>query len=379
MEAGEPPSSRQPARGRGRLIAARLVLAVAAVLVGLVLGEAGLRLYARVRGLERGDLAAMLERSSRATLGEGEDRFSLRGLVQSSPVDEIVYELKPGLRGTFQERQVSTSSYGLRGPERPPDKAPGTFRIAGLGDSFMFGWGVADGETYVELLERRLNAAAGPGRRFEVLNFAVPGYNTALEVATFEHRALRFEPDLVLVHFIGNDLALPHFLRPPRGVSPGRWYLADLVRALSRRDEPEPSEDLLQRYFSAPDELHDELRDFDYMHGEIGFRSAMQRLGALTRERDIPVLFMFLAGDNPRFEMPREVARAQGFHVLDVLPHFHDYMVRNGLELTKEVWRETFYIPDDGHPTPLAHRVYADALFDELAAMGVVRPSRRPA
>ena len=38
-----------------------------------------------------------------------------------------------------------------------------------------------------------------------ILNFAVPGYNTAQELAVLEDRALGFDPDVVLLLMCGND------------------------------------------------------------------------------------------------------------------------------------------------------------------------------
>ena len=53
-----------------------------------------------------------------------------------------------------------------------------------------------------------------------------------MEIATFEHRARQFDPDLVIIDFVGNDLKLPHFLTEPRDLwTLERWYLRDLVAA----------------------------------------------------------------------------------------------------------------------------------------------------
>ena len=82
--------------------------------------------------------------------------MSLHGLVQISPHPDVVYELKPGLVGTYLDRPLRTNAYGLRDRDYPVAKPEGTFRIVGLGDSVMFGWGVAQDEPFLEVLERRL-------------------------------------------------------------------------------------------------------------------------------------------------------------------------------------------------------------------------------
>ena len=75
----------------------------------------------------------------------------------------------------------------------------------------MFGWGVDDDETYLTRLTQRLTEHFSPVR-WEALNTVVPGYNTVMEVETLRRRALHYGPDLVLVHYVGNDRRLPYFL-----------------------------------------------------------------------------------------------------------------------------------------------------------------------
>ena len=81
----------------------------------------------------------------------------------------------------------------------------------------------------LKVLERQLNAKAG-GHKFEVINFAVPGYNTAMEAETFVRKCLEYEPDLVLLDFNTNDYDVPAFMRLPDDLATLRKsYLFDLV------------------------------------------------------------------------------------------------------------------------------------------------------
>jgi lysophospholipase L1-like esterase len=68
----------------------------------------------------------------------------------------------------------------MRGPKISKKKPKGVWRIAALGDSTMFGWGIREEETFPAVLQRALNSGSD-SREYEVLNFAVPGYNTAME------------------------------------------------------------------------------------------------------------------------------------------------------------------------------------------------------
>jgi hypothetical protein len=108
---------------------------------------------------------------------------SLRAIVRSHPSDSIIYTLKPDLDLNFVRARVQTNSCGMRSPERPIVKPPGVYRIALLGDSFAFGWGVEQHETFAQKLEDVLNKRSRGHVKFEVLNFGVPGYSTFQEVA----------------------------------------------------------------------------------------------------------------------------------------------------------------------------------------------------
>ena len=97
--------------------------------------------------------------------------------------------------------------YGLRGPNVEPKQPEGVFRILALGDSFTFGEGVADNETFVMQLEKILNAEKNTtaGYRYQTINAGIAGYNTSDEVTYLKNRWLMFEPDIVLLNFYLND------------------------------------------------------------------------------------------------------------------------------------------------------------------------------
>ena len=81
---------------------------------------------------------------------------------------------------TGPDTWVHTSSQGFRDREYAAAKASGSYRVLGVGDSLMFGWGVDEGRDYLSVLERRLEREH-PERSWEVINTAVPGYNTVME------------------------------------------------------------------------------------------------------------------------------------------------------------------------------------------------------
>ena len=125
-----------------------------------------------------------------------------------SEVAGLLYELRPGADVEHspprqKPKRVRVNSRGMRGPDVALEKPEGVLRIAVLGDSTTFGYGVEEDETYSSFLQRFLNAAGR--RRFEVLNFGVTGYCTRDEAIVLEQRVAEFAPDLIVLGYNLND------------------------------------------------------------------------------------------------------------------------------------------------------------------------------
>ena len=103
---------------------------------------------------------------------------------------------------------LEVNSEGMRDREYPFDKEPGVFRIALLGDSFMEASHVDESDAFFYVLETLLRER---GFNVEVLNFGVAAYGSAQSRIRLERDALRYDPDLILYGFFGeNDLVENH-------------------------------------------------------------------------------------------------------------------------------------------------------------------------
>lgn len=122
-----------------------------------------------------------------------------RGLYQPDPPRR--YRIAPGFRGTITNRveydtEVATNRLGLRGPETGPKRG---LRVLALGDSFTFGVGAEQEETWPARLAEILGA--------EVLNAGAPGFGVPDAVAWYERYGAQLDPDIVvLAVFLANDL-----------------------------------------------------------------------------------------------------------------------------------------------------------------------------
>lgn len=99
----------------------------------------------------------------------------------------------------FAPIEVHTNAAGFRGGrDYLPEKRAGIIRIAVLGDSFVFGFGVQDTESFPALLELS-------GLRREVLNLGVPGYGIDQIYLSYQEIAKKYHPDVVLIGIFPED------------------------------------------------------------------------------------------------------------------------------------------------------------------------------
>jgi lysophospholipase L1-like esterase len=125
--------------------------------------------------------------------------------LRPSSNPDLRYELVPGAEGQAWRRFIKINAHGFRDREYALAKPPGTYRALVIGDSVTFAGALAVDRRFTEVLETRIQAE---GRRVEVLNLGVGGYDTLNEVAFLEQVGLAFDPDLVIVAFCINDLGI---------------------------------------------------------------------------------------------------------------------------------------------------------------------------
>jgi lysophospholipase L1-like esterase len=103
--------------------------------------------------------------------------------------------------GIFTFR-YSNNSLGWRGRREYRQEKPTDYRVLFLGDSFTYGLGVNDDQTFAALVEKGLRADRVS---VEVMNAGCPGRGTDYELKSFQTVGRKFHPDLVVVGFLAND------------------------------------------------------------------------------------------------------------------------------------------------------------------------------
>lgn len=103
---------------------------------------------------------------------------------------------------TRPDYTYSNNSWGLRGSREYSEAKEADLRILMLGDSFTYGLGVDDDQTFSSLLEKKFSAGKGT---VEVINAGNPGKGTGYALKFFTTRGYKLRPDLVILCFTYTD------------------------------------------------------------------------------------------------------------------------------------------------------------------------------
>lgn len=288
------------------------------------------------------------------------------GYVRSSS-PEIVYELRAGY--------PDHNSSGYRDREYALEKKPGTFRVVGIGDSYTYGDGVARDATFLKVAERLLAAELGEGR-VEVLNFGLPGSNTAMQAALFAERTAAWDPDLVVIQWCRNDFNLPNFIQTaPDGIVEHSYALHELLSGIADRfpilvKKRVMAYDYDEEVFPVPGLQHVPIVEhnpigrpelaparYRYMLGGEGVQAALLKIARESERRGVPVIY--LVGWAGQDGDVAEWARSAGLEVVDVWSPVAERFV-SGYGVFEDLW----VAPErsDNHPNVEGHAIIGDVV-----------------
>lgn len=270
--------------------------------------------------------------------------LTLKGIINPHDDDHIIYDLKPNLSVQFQGVPVITNSCGMRSPERPIKKPRDTYRIAMLGDSFAFGWGVEQKKIFAQVLEDNLNRHFKGKPKVEVFNFGVPGYSTFQEVYQFLDKGSDFNPDAIIVFFIQNDFGPPFFIRNfgNQGIIASSYIAQLAMKAL----DPKAEEHALLRSGLDPNRSLNILADYAKEHG-------IELFLAINPKRDWRSILHSLFVTKSRKDI----------HVMNLRDNFMR-IVR-----LKHLDDKDLTLPTDPHPSALRHKIYGDIMTPYLLSV----------
>jgi lysophospholipase L1-like esterase len=136
--------------------------------------------------------------------------------------------MTPNLKGHLMQGmrephkfQISTNADGFR-ITAPKTREDGQVRVALMGDSTVFGWGVEDDESIADVAEASLHEMGFA--QVQVLNMGQPGYSTGMAGWLFEGVVADYQPDLTIVFISMHDFNLTLLsdverVHGPKGIS----------------------------------------------------------------------------------------------------------------------------------------------------------------
>ena len=314
------------------------------------------------------------------------DRFLFYRLRPDVDIELLDVFAPPQAREKSRWR-VRTNSRGFRTPEFAPKPAQGTLRIAVLGDSSTFGWGVDDAETYPALLGPALAKRLGvDASRIEILNLGVPGYSTFQGRVLLQRVALGLEPDAVVWSYLSNDGAatgvsdaetyqqrlggtgaLLAVLHRSRAFETLEAWIAVLRTRWQPSSEPDPT-DVQQRNVANYQAAGGNLIGAVMLANDAGIPIVL--LGQCTRK--VPAQVMASVAQNsgvPHLDATGMLDATVPALLVD--PRFADWRAqqreRYGDDLDAHPnWLA--FLPDTCHPNAIGHRLVADELAEILAS-----------
>ena len=246
------------------------------------------------------------------------------------PVDdpELLFVASRGASHRFARKdgaEEATVTINADGARALPDGQEGCRTIWLAGDSYAFGWGVDDSETYAGRLQAA--ATAKLGCRPAVINLAVGGYHMGQIVAGLEQAyATRPAPAILLVHVAANDGLADINWADPTGLPRWATRRSHLLRVVN---------------------LVAVSRQYSRAEGDPGNDARLQTrlldLAVLAEQRRTPLWWIWQPGVSPE---PRLAVQGRGAGEVDLAPCNDGHSMHLG--------------PDDDHYNVRGHRCVAE-------------------
>lgn len=289
-----------------------------------------------------------------------------RPIYQKSDNPFLRYELVPG----SSYGHASVNSLGFRGREYQVAKPENTFRIVMIGDSETLSFLLKPDETLAAQLEGLLNKQSA-SLHYEVLNFGVEGYCTLQELELLRTKALKYDPNLIILNYCLND------------PEPGEYYLNKnfLMRhsALARYTSYRIKKGMIRRERKKLG-ISDELENYNYYYQPRYFnhvKEAILEMAAIAKTQNNKLVVVIF---------PTSSTQVKDFKQNYPYKHLHRKVLTIDasdivfIDLTDEFNRRGMtpqevsinYAYDESHKNPAALGVSAEYIAAILKSEGII-------
>lgn len=136
--------------------------------------------------------------------------------------DDVGYLLSPNLNYDLKQLEfnvnLQTNQFGFRDPTfNLKNLDENTINILSIGDSFTFGYGVEENETFNSIIETNLNQITPTN----IYSIGLGGYGTIQEIILSKKYIPTINPEYVIINFyVGNDIRNNYYFNKGR-----KWHL----------------------------------------------------------------------------------------------------------------------------------------------------------
>jgi len=252
---------------------------------------------------------------------------------------------------------IRINSYGFRDYEYSLEKPANTYRIIALGDSHTFGAGVNLTDSYPKILEQLLNER-NDSRKYEVLNFGIPGANLVEKIELLKEKGVSFNPDLVIL----------------------QWNADDRV---NRTEWEEFIDSYIERYLTEHNLSKEMLDRFSYEEIRSEAEAAYIRMKFMNDSA-----YRLRAELEEEFKELEEITQKRGIKVVILLFHTTLFLPSsNEKQILKDIadkykwpvidcdkYARIEYILDknDSHPNQLGHKLIALEVYKKLIESSII-------
>jgi hypothetical protein len=327
----------------------KLLLLFTSTLVSLVLIEGSLRIYQ----VTKKTAVLGVQKASDMIMPKG---FEKRDVFVEGAANSYYWQGK--LHVLDQHRMRHIGQY-------PPKKSD-TFRIIIVGDSFTYGEGVSEEESY----PRKLESLLKNDYRVEVFNFGVMGFQSEDIVDIIEKYVPQFQTDLIIYGVCFNDF-LPKEMSVYKNnmayeipISSGikKYFYQNLLTA---KVVAKGYDSLLMKLHLRDDFINDILKNFHNYQDR--FLNDVTKINKTAwQNTGHPVVAMVLNqnpytnGWNYRLTFLTEnILSKARVDLVSSLGYVHQY---NGQNLTVNKW--------EAHPGAKAHAIFAQELYKHINQKG---------
>ena len=306
---------------------------------------------------------------------------------------QLGWKLRPDTFDWWGGVKVKINQKGLRGPLLPYKKPNSIKRILFLGDSVTFGYMLEDDEKiYPYLIQTYINSDKGK-EIVQCINAGVDGYSSWQESIYLEREGINYNPDLVVIGFVLNDVTERFLLKRFGGEGIGSqlqetiekkgWWLkrnSNIYIAVSNiiarlRFGKDIKKGAIEKEVLDVHALIDHPNRKDVMNAwEITLKN-LEKIISFCKEKNIEILLVvfpynFQFDDISRFSLPQtklqEFAERHQIHFIDMLNYLYDKT-----QLQNEKVND--YLLDEDHLSYKGHIVTAEVIVDYILRKNLLK------